>query len=193
MRKQKLVIEDDMDPSVTRAYLITKKIMDRNYLGQTMKNACIYWTRASHLATGNSGEVVLPQAGSAFWPRVANPRDDDNGLFGYRWEGLGSSAVQSSLFQGHLPEMHAWIYIPKTKLVIDFTSGFQAHQCRNLLGLHWEKSVRLPRAFCMHRDRLAENDIVYEPDDAATQLMLDVWKVCPWGLPVSDDMISLAR
>lgn len=49
--------------------------------------------------------------------------------------------------EGKLPEMHVWAVIPAEEVMIDMSKGYQASQCRTMIGQEFHSRVTLPDYF----------------------------------------------
>lgn len=164
---------------IERAIVRGEAIMEENYVGLGMTQACLYWTKALFLAFCEMGVEAIPQAGTAMWRRV--PGDSDLNAYGYEWQGDcgASNAVLNG--NGVLPEMHAWIGLKREEVIIDMTSGYQEGLCKRLLELDWDPDCRLPKRMAKTLEELRAAGACYIPMKDATFLMCRIWEIAPWG------------
>jgi hypothetical protein len=91
---------------------------------KTSGGACIYATAIGYALLRKAKVNVLIQGGSMSWPLRADGIDDGIGdtHFSYMWECEDNPAkALRDILRGTLPEMHAWLAIPDTQEVIDFS------------------------------------------------------------------------
>jgi hypothetical protein len=166
-------------------------IMNECYEGPDQAQACAYWTKCAVGVLNEMGHDAIPQAGTAFWPRIPNPQRSDHGLFGYKWEGIRSPRTQEFLSQGHLPEMHCWVGLIEENAIIDLTTGFQSSQCQRIIGKNWHKSVALPHVLIRSLLEINNSHMIYQANQDACELLVKVWQDCPWGASVAEPEIII--
>ena len=141
--------------------------------------ACFYLTLCVIEVAQHHHLRLVPQAGSASWPRIRPEQDDGvcNTHFSYMWE-ADNLYTKMKLTMGSLPEVHVWAADPQRQEIIDLTTGHIPHQCKELTGMDWPGDEP-PDHFWCGWEGLTENTL-YRADPLATNiisnLMIDIIK-----------------
>jgi len=147
---------------------VRKRVVGR--IGERSADSlCLYWAHYGLQVLKEAGIEVCLQAGSAYWPRVDNPRETPEHVmthFGYKWE-PDSNLSRLSVRLGHLPEMHIWLGIVETQELVDFSTGTWPQACRDRIG-EWE--TQDPPPYYWGPPGNLPEDVVYEPHAKATIL-----------------------
>lgn len=109
------------------------------------------------------------QAGSASFKRVPNELDDgvSPDYFSYKFD--PGQAVKAFVMR-ELPEMHVWCGNPKTRELVDVTTGYQKDQCEKLTGMDWLMPDPPPFVWDFTFNLERQRDLVYQPDIQAIQI-----------------------
>ena len=141
--------------------------------GFKMAGGCVYLAAAGILVLRNHGIEALPQAGDMSWP-IVWPKDD-NGRgpthFSYVWEPRSLISI-TAMRMGKLPEVHAWLGIPKTREIVDLSTRFLVEQCTDTAGLEWKTD---PPPDYLWADQLPDG-VYYRPVKDATMMVAGMIK-----------------
>ena len=135
-------------------------------------SACLLWAMSGLAVFRSLGIRCLLQAGSASFLYV-HPEDDDgvmNNSFSYVFE---TGAALGRLVDGGLPEMHAWLFLPNSNELVDFSVGYQPEQAKRIIGVEWGKKLTPPEVLWESIDELNSRELAefrYRPDSSATGL-----------------------
>jgi len=149
----------------------TQAAMRSRYAGPAHA-ACLYWAANVIQIASRYGVRLIPQAGSASWARV--PLAEDDGViathFSYEWQGIDAAPTRAAIDAGVLPELHVWAADPRAMEIVDLTTGYQALQCVERIGLEW-RTPPLPAWLWAGRAGLPEGT-VYRPAEDATRFVV---------------------
>lgn len=133
--------------------------------------ACLYWMHAGLVTLAQHGIECLPAAGTAQWE--IQPDDGQMSHFGFEWDGDPNAELrrQVALSGGStpLPEMHCWIWIPKTQEVVDFSAGYVPTLAK-AMGFEWKAEP--PPTYIWARVQSLYPRAIYFPDRDATKLAI---------------------
>lgn len=143
---------------------------------------CVYQTAAliaaaqQHGLTAENGTAIVPQAGSAFWRRIAEA--DDDGAQDTHW---GFQYDPSTLAPGDmcgLPvEVHVWAAIPSLGEIIDISTRDWPKTCKASAGLDWPGPK--PPDYMWLKTTQPPKGAAYIGDQDATErahmAILDIW------------------
>lgn len=108
--------------------------------------ACLYHTACLLLVGAKHGLRLIPQAGSAAWPRM--PLSDDDGEvhthFAYEWMGANHPETKGHIAAGRMPEIHVWAADIDSREVIDVTTQYLPEQCRQQGSMAWSAPAPPP-------------------------------------------------
>ena len=102
--------------------------------------ACVYQAVAVIFAAHRYGVHLLPQAGTAAWPRIELDQDDgiSSTHLAYEWQGMEDPRTRHRIDDGLLPEIHVWAADPVAREIVDLTTRHLPEQCRVVAGMAWE-------------------------------------------------------
>ncbi len=128
---------------------------------------CFWWSYFGMHILRTAGIDVVPQAGTAYWPRLPKEQlgEDENSVFGFQWD-PHSLRSRIAVATGALPECHVWLGVVSTQELIDLSTGDWPDICRTLLGWDWP-GERPPSFLWGQANNLPEN-VYYEPIRDAT-------------------------
>lgn len=133
--------------------------------------ACLYWMHAGLVEFHQHMIEAVPAAGTARWE--IQPDDGKMTHFGFEWNGDPNAELrrQVALTGGMtpLPEMHCWIWIPKTQEVVDFSAGYVPTLAREM-GFEWK--AELPPTYIWARVQSLFPRAIYFPNRDATKLAI---------------------
>jgi hypothetical protein len=138
------------------------------------KCVCAAWAHYVHEELVCMGHRPVIQAGTASWPRLKLPEEDDGVIathFSYQWSPDEPPSFLAML-NDMLPEMHVWVALPDRNEVIDFTTGYLPEQCEFVSGMEWTAPNPPPFVWCK-ADRLPPHT-VYQPHIDAIDCALAV-------------------
>ena len=92
--------------------------------------------------------------------------------FTFQWNGdpnaeLRRTAALTGADQVALPEMHCWIYLPETREVVDFSTGYIPTLAK-AMGFEWK--VTPPPPYIWARPESLFPRAIYQPNRDATKL-----------------------
>ena len=122
-----------------------------------LDSACLYWGVLTVVGLRRHGIEAVIVGGSMSWPRIDLSTDDGKVLthFSYQWEPTNIvSAI--ALATGHLPECHAWAYIPSTEEIVE-------------AGMAWTNALPPDYLWC-HHAKLPQG-VYYTPVREATEML----------------------
>ena len=132
---------------------------------------CLYWadTVVNQLAARGISAII--QAGSLMWPRIRPEQDDGVSPthFSYVWD-AHSPLTMSRVRQRLLPEMHVWAAIPMANEIIDLTTKFLPHQCKQIIGYDWPGD--LPPDYLWATVAELPAGVIYDPSIEAIAVAL---------------------
>lgn len=134
---------------------------------------CVFFAAETVRAIRALGVRAILQAGSAGWPRV-RPEQDDGKLttathFSYMWsphERLSREAMAA----GFMPELHAWVAVPRTDEIVDLTTCYWPEQARAIGGYAWPGA--LPPRFFWGGAKHLPVGVFYRPEPEAIRFVL---------------------
>ena len=133
--------------------------------------ACLYWMHAGLVTLQQHEIACVPAAGSAHWEM--QPDDGKMSHFGFEWQGDPDyeQRRQAALLGDAkpLPEMHCWIWIPKTQEVVDFSAG-HVPTLAKALGFEWK--AKPPPSYIWARVQSLFPRAVYYPNRDATKVAI---------------------
>ena len=164
-----------------------RRLVARYFSDVDERGCCLYLAGMAGVAAIKRGVLLIPQAGTCYWPRVTEETDDgtEPNRFGYEWNGDPNSAKRAQLRPGivPLPEMHVWCADPLAQEIVDLASGLFPEQCERIIHLPW-KAPR-PPDFFWGQGEDAPRGVRYDPDRSATALatllIRDALDVIPAG------------
>ena len=104
--------------------------------------ACLYQTACLMVAGAKKGRRLMPQAGTAAWPRLDIEcfPDDPHTHFAYEWQGSADPLTRARASAGLMPEMHIWAADMDSREIIDITTKYAPEQCVKQAKLPWKNS-----------------------------------------------------
>jgi len=171
-----------MTTTTTTEQQITSRAVElfrANYSKQLPEHsACLMWAAVTLVACSERNVKALFQAGTAMF-RVVHPDNDDgicNDHFSYKF--VQQEAVVHMLM-GNFPEMHAWVYLPELRTIVDMTYEYQPLQCRRITGMSWDERLLPTGPLWRSVDELNADDpslVIYHPDEMACSMAIALLK-----------------
>jgi hypothetical protein len=137
---------------------------------------CLYFAHIVALTLHRHGLRPCIQAGSLQWPRMTRAEDDGqvSTHFAYMWAPEDPRS-RAALAAGRLPEIHAWVGLPDTQELIDFSTRHLKDAAR-AAGLDWTADD--PPPFVWARPDALPDWVVYTPNRQATLLAAGlIWEM----------------
>lgn len=167
-----------MTPERTRVAVAAhaQEILDRLWPESVPGGNCINAAAAVCLAAHKAGLRVLPQGGSASWPRLREDEDDGAAPthFSYVYEARGDfrKLTAEVVERGMVPEIHAWVVVlaDDGPEVVDITVPHWPVRCGEVLGLPWS-APQPPRFLWANEDEVIARRCRYAADSEATALV----------------------
>lgn len=130
--------------------------------------ACLNWMIHGAVILHQCGIETIPQAGSASFRFLPEHLDDGvcDTHHSFMWSPYTPQS-QAKIAEGQLPEIHCWLADPKTREIIDFSTGYIHHS----FNQPWLADP-LPR-YLWRREGDPHPGCCYQPYPQAIQFILN--------------------
>ena len=133
---------------------------------------CLYHTASLIYAASKNGLDLIPQAGTAAWPRICLDQDDGkmDTHFAYQWNGIEHPSTQAAIRAGGMPEMHVWAADVKGQAIVDITTKYLPEQCIKQARMEWTAPQPPDHLWAQTNEMPA--GYFYKPNEDATRFVL---------------------